>query len=246
MNKKPQFEEEDSDLECDVENMVSDDDENENPKPKTSVKKIVIGDDDDDEDDDDDVIDDDDDENDDEKYRFPSSTASDVRDKINDEEDEKAANTKKLREELVNQGMYPDEDDEDDADDYDENYLQKIDDVLKKNIIEEHHPEMISHNYEEVEALCRVVRDEDGVIMDPLHKTMPFITKYEKAKLLGERAKQINAGAQPTVVVDENTIDGYLIALKEYENKSIPMIIRRPLPSGGCEYWRLTDLELIV
>jgi DNA-directed RNA polymerase I, II, and III subunit RPABC2 len=246
MNKKPQFEEEDSDLESDVENMVSDDDENESPKPKTSVKKLVIGDDEDEEDEDDDVIEDDDDENDDEKYRFPSSTASDVRDKINDDEDEKAANTKKLREELVNQGMYPDDEDEDDDDDYDENYLQKIDDVLKKNIIEEHHPEMISHNYEEVEALCRVVRDEDGVIMDPLHKTMPFITKYEKAKLLGERAKQINAGAQPTVVVDENTIDGYLIALKEYENKSIPMIIRRPLPSGGCEYWRLTDLELIV
>ena len=246
MNKKPQFEEEDSDLESDVENMVSDDDENENPKPKTSVKKIVIGDDEDEDDDEDDDVIDDDDENDDEKYRFPSSTASDVRDKINDDEDEKQANTKKIREELLNQGMYPDEDDEDEDDDYDENYLQKIDDVLKKNIIEEHHPEMISHNYEEVEALCRVVRDEDGVIMDPLHKTMPFITKYEKAKLLGERAKQINAGAQPTVVVDENTIDGYLIALKEYENKSIPMIIRRPLPSGGCEYWRLTDLELIV
>ena len=112
-------------------------------------------------------------------------------------------NTKKIREELLNQGMYPDEDEEDEEDDYDENYLQKIDDVLKKNIIEEHHPEMISHNYEEVEALCRVVRDEYGVIMDPLHKTMPFITKYEKAKLLGERSKQINAGAQPTVVVDD-------------------------------------------
>jgi hypothetical protein len=24
------------------------------------------------------------------------------------------------------------------------------------------------------------------------------------------------------------------------------MILRRPLPNGGCEYWKLQDLELIV
>jgi DNA-directed RNA polymerase subunit K/omega len=179
---------------------------------------------------------------DDDVYDFPSSTASEMR---KDEEHKR----KPREEEEEIQGMYQsddEEEEEDDDDDYDENYLQKFDESLQKNVIAEHHPELISHNYEEVEALCRVVRDEDGIIMDPLHKTMPFITKYEKTKLLGERAKQINAGAQPTVVVDENIIDGYLIALKEYENKSIPMIIRRPLPSGGCEYWRLTDLELIV
>ena len=40
-------------------------------------------------------------------------------------------------------------------------------------------------------------------------------------------------------------IDGYLIALKELEQKKIPFIIQRPLPNGGCEYWRLTDLEII-
>jgi DNA-directed RNA polymerase subunit K/omega len=143
-------------------------------------------------------------------------------------------------------GDEDEDEDEDDDDDYDENYLQKFDEMLKKNVIQEHHPELVSHNYEEVEALCRVVRDEHGIIMDPLHKTMPFITKYEKTKLLGERAKQINAGAQTTVKVDDNIIDGYLIALKEYEQKLIPMIIRRPLPNGGCEYWRMADLELIV
>jgi hypothetical protein len=40
-------------------------------------------------------------------------------------------------------------------------------------------------------------------------------------------------------------IDGYLIALKEFEQKKIPFILRRPLPNGGCEYWRLSDLEMI-
>ncbi len=138
------------------------------------------------------------------------------------------------------------DDDDDDDDDDDENYLQKFDESLKNNVLEKHHPELIVHNHQEVEAMCRIVRDETGNIIDPLHKTMPFITKFEKARLLGERAKQINAGAHPMVKVDDDMIDGYLIALKEYDEKKIPMILRRPLPNGGCEYWKLQDLELIV
>jgi len=243
MSKKISFEEEEgSDMESDVDNMVSDDEDEEGQKPKVVLKKVSSVDEGSDDEGSDEDIDSGSDMDDDDVYDFPSSTASEMR---KDED-----NKRKPREEEEEiQGMYQsddEEEEEDDDDDYDENYLQKFDESLQKNVIAEHHPELISHNYEEVEALCRVVRDEDGIIMDPLHKTMPFITKYEKTKLLGERAKQINAGAQPTVVVDENIIDGYLIALKEYENKSIPMIIRRPLPSGGCEYWRLTDLELIV
>jgi DNA-directed RNA polymerase subunit K/omega len=241
MSKKISFEE-DSDMESDVENMVSDDEDEEGQKPKVVLKKVSSVDEGSDDEGSDEDIDSGSDMDDDDVYDFPSSTASEMR---KDEEHKR----KPREEEEEIQGMYQsddEEEEEDDDDDYDENYLQKFDESLQKNVIAEHHPELISHNYEEVEALCRVVRDEDGIIMDPLHKTMPFITKYEKTKLLGERAKQINAGAQPTVVVDENIIDGYLIALKEYENKSIPMIIRRPLPSGGCEYWRLTDLELIV
>jgi DNA-directed RNA polymerase subunit K/omega len=236
MSKKLEYDE-NSDVESDVENMNSDDDDDD-PKPKKIVKKVstdedyVSGDDDDDDisigDDIEDIENQSDVEEDDNRYDFPSSTVSDVnvRRKIIGDEDE--------------------DEDEDEDDDYDENYLQKFDEMLKKNVIQEHHPELVSHNYEEVEALCRVVRNEQGIIMDPLHKTIPFITKYEKTKLLGERAKQINAGAQTTVKVDENIIDGYLIALKEYEQKLIPMIIRRPLPNGGCEYWRMADLELIV
>lgn len=135
--------------------------------------------------------------------------------------------------------------DEDDEDDDDENYLQKFDQTLKTNVIAEHHPELIVHNFQEVDALCHVVRNADGIIIDPLHRTLPFITKYEKAKILGERAKQINSGATIFVDVNEEIIDGYLIALAEFEKKKIPMIIRRPLPNNGSEYWRLEDLEIL-
>lgn len=138
-------------------------------------------------------------------------------------------------------------DDDSDSDDDEENanYLQKFSDQLKHNVITEHHPELIVSNFHEVDALCHVVRDADGTIIDPLHTTVPFVTKYEKAKILGERAKQLNAGAVPMVPVNEDIIDGYLIALTEFEQKKIPMIIRRPLPNNASEYWRLQDLEIL-
>jgi DNA-directed RNA polymerase subunit K/omega len=138
-----------------------------------------------------------------------------------------------------------DNEDEDDEEDEDINYLQKFNEQLKTNVITEHHPELIVHNFSEVEALCHVVRDADGSIIDPLHRTVPFVTKYEKAKILGERAKQLNAGAVPMVQLDEHIIDGYLIALAEFEQKKIPFIIRRPLPNNSSEYWRLQDLEIL-
>lgn len=137
------------------------------------------------------------------------------------------------------------EESDDDNDDDDEKYLQKFNENIKKNIISDYHPELQNHNYEEVEALCRIVRDENGLIIDPLHRTLPFLTKYEKARILGERSKQIESGAIPFVKFGDKVIDPYVIALKELEMKRIPFIIKRPLPNGGCEYWKLSDLEYL-
>ena len=137
------------------------------------------------------------------------------------------------------------DDDDDEDDDANDNYLQKFNESLKTNVIAEHHPELIVQNFHEVDALCTIVRNADGIIIDPLHKTLPFITKYEKAKVLGERAKQLNSGAEPFVEMGDEMIDGYLIAMAEFEQKKIPMIVRRPLPNGGSEFWRLADLEVL-
>ena len=94
--------------------------------------------------------------------------------------------------------------------------------------------------------MATIIKDSNGNIIDPLHKTLPFITKYEKARILGERAKQISAGANPLINIDDTILDSYIIAVKEFEEKAIPFIIKRPLPSGGCEYWKLEDLEILV
>jgi DNA-directed RNA polymerase I, II, and III subunit RPABC2 len=135
--------------------------------------------------------------------------------------------------------------DEEDDEDEEEDYLQKVSEQMKENIITNYHPELKAFNNEEVEAACNIVRGPNGDIIDPLHRTLPFVTKYEKARIIGERAKQINAGAKPFIEVDKKVHDGYLIALKEYEEKKIPFIVRRPLPNGTFEFWRLRDLDIL-
>ena len=133
------------------------------------------------------------------------------------------------------------EDDEDE--DNGEQYLQKFDNSINENYILNFHPESVLQNYDEILTMTKVTRNTDGIIIDQLHRTIPYLTKYEKARILGQRAKQINSGAYPFVKVPETVIDGYIIAEMELKEKRIPFIIRRPLPNGGSEYWKIQDLE---
>jgi DNA-directed RNA polymerase subunit K/omega len=197
-----------------------------------NVAKIDEEEEDDDEDDEDEEDDEDDDGDDDED------------EDEDDDVDEEPLKTNSIQDRpFANMG--DDEDDEDDEDEEDDNYLQKFDENIKNKIISDFHPELQAHNYEEIDILARVVRDEQGNIIDPLHKTPPFLSRYEKARILGERAEQINSGAEPFIEVEPTILDGYLIALKELEQKKIPFIIQRPMPNGGSEYWRLRDLEML-
>ena len=134
---------------------------------------------------------------------------------------------------------------EEDDEDEDEHYLKKFDKDVRSNYIVNFHPESVIVNFQEVQQLCKIIRNDKGIICDDFHKTIPFLTKYEKTRVLGQRAKQINDGAKPYVVVAEHEIDGYLIAQMELGQKRLPFIIKRPLPNGGSEFWKLYDLQLI-
>ena len=72
------------------------------------------------------------------------------------------------------------------------------------------------------------------------------MTKFEKAKILGLRAKQLDQyGVQSLIEIDSNIIESHIIAEMELEAKVIPFIIQRPLPGGKKEYWKLSDLEFL-
>ena len=135
--------------------------------------------------------------------------------------------------------------DSDEEEEEDEDYLQKFEKDMQTNVLQSFHPETNNHNYDEVKKLSKVTRDENGMVVDPLHQTLPFLTKYERTRILGQRASQINSGAKPFIPVKADVIDGYLIAEEELNLKKIPFIIKRPMPNGGFEYWRVSDLELL-
>ena len=222
-------------LSNDSDNELSEvnDDKNKNIKMSLKQKNNVFNESDDD---DDDIGDDDDDDDDGNELGIGKN--------INDEK----VLIKSLKKNI---GFQPDvnndfENDSDNESGYeDENYLQKFSNEINKNYIMEFHPECINHNYDEIAAISKVTRDEFNIIIDPFHKTIPYLTKYEKTRILGQRSKQIESGAKPLVKVPENIIDSYIIAELELQQKKIPFIIRRPIPGGGFEYWHLKDLENI-
>ena len=125
----------------------------------------------------------------------------------------------------------------------DDEYYQKFNQGLNSSFLEYFHSETKIPNYMEIEELSNVIRDKNNIIIDNNHRTIPILTKYEKTRILGQRAKQINNGSKPYVNVSENIIDGYLIAEMELKEKKSPFIIRRPLPNGKSEYWKIKDLE---
>ena len=256
---------EDNEIYSDDENVEEEEDEYETNESITRgnlKKKSIISNDDDEEDEDGEVEGDvdeieqhgGDDENDDEELDENDNEDLDEDDEdldnneidddeeLDDDDKEEEDKQKKIKQ-LPQNVVYNDDDDDDDDG---ETYLKKFDKDIHKNYIMNFHPECVMHNYDEIEGLSKVVRDQNGVIIDDLHRTLPYLTKYERTRVLGQRAKQINSGATPFVKVPENVIDGYLVAELELKQKRIPFIIRRPLPNGGSEYWNIKDLENIA
>ena len=80
---------------------------------------------------------------------------------------------------------------------------------------------------------------------DANHRTYPFLTNFEKTKIIGLRANQISKGSVPFIAVPKHITDVRDIARLELEQKRLPFIVKRPLPNGDFEYWRLSDLLLI-
>jgi DNA-directed RNA polymerase I, II, and III subunit RPABC2 len=106
------------------------------------------------------------------------------------------------------------------------------------------HPE-IWPDYEEAVLEKLVIRDAYPPTADAGHTTYPFLTLYEKTKVLSLRAAQLAKGAPAFIDVPDYLTDVYEIAKAELEAKRLPYILKRQLPDGSYEYWRLADLMIL-
>jgi DNA-directed RNA polymerase I, II, and III subunit RPABC2 len=108
------------------------------------------------------------------------------------------------------------------------------------------HPELIIDYTEAlVNRIPLTVVQPSVAKPDEHHTTYPFVTLYEKTKIIGLRANQLSQGANPLIVVPKEVTDVRDIARLEFEQKRLPYIIKRPLPDGSFEYWRLVDLMIL-
>lgn len=86
--------------------------------------------------------------------------------------------------------------------------------------------------------------------VDPAHaKTLPRMSKYEFDSLVGLRAMHLSKGAMPFVDLPEDfsietNVEWRKVAIEELRGQKLPYMIRRVLPNGKVEYWRVCDLDL--
>lgn len=100
---------------------------------------------------------------------------------------------------------------------------------------------IINGGYSEADAQIRVKTAKGLAIAKEDRTTTPYMTKYERARVLGTRALQISLNA-PVLVDIEGETDPLQIAMKELAQRKIPLVLRRYLPDGSYEDWGCDEL----
>ena len=183
-----------------------------------------------------------------------------------DEEDEKddiLDDKIKDEEELNTDDEEEDDDDDaenmsdDDINDYEGSDLDEYidddfdDEILKKKLSDDEDEEDEEENEKynknenelyEPEFIDYSLIDEEEKIEIDAKITRPFLTKYEKVKLLAYRTNQLARGAK-TMIKTKKLMSSKEIAIIELNEKVIPLLLLRPIPNGKSELWNIRELE---
>lgn len=124
-------------------------------------------------------------------------------------------------------------------DEYENNYDENndIDDIEDNDYIDQ-------ENYEDQKFNIVSYNDVIKNINKKEKKTIPCLSKFEKARIIGTRLQQLAYGAQPKINT-ENLFDIKDIVEEELKQRKIPFIIRRPLPNGTFEDWKMEEFEYV-
>jgi len=139
------------------------------------------------------------------------------------------------------------EEEEEESEEEEEEYEDKDDDCLYKFAT---HKSTLFEDDGDIDEANFFIDEEnitttrDVYISNDQRITKPVLTKYERVRILGERARQLSLGAKPMIKSVEN-IDPINIAHAELKMKVIPLIIIRTLPTGEKEKWKLNELAII-
>lgn len=138
------------------------------------------------------------------------------------------------------------EDDEDAANGYDEDDCAPPT-AREDDLSEFFESTFLTTNDKEKQTKTQFTIFKDALDKTRRRRTLPILTKYEKAKIIGVRAQQIAMGS-PIYLPDEDVAKFKTpmeIAQEELRQKRTPLLVRRALDSKKCviyEDWYITDL----
>jgi DNA-directed RNA polymerases I, II, and III subunit RPABC2 len=138
---------------------------------------------------------------------------------------------------VVEEDIKDDDDDDEDTPDNKKN-LTEYNDEEEDDLITD------DNEYNDFDITEQEMKTQTYVTVPPDKRiTKPVLNKYERARLLATRTKQLSLGAKPLVKIESKTpLPPYEIALHELKEKIIPLIIKRVLPSGKIELWKMDEL----
>jgi len=141
------------------------------------------------------------------------------------------------------------------TDDITENLsLEKAIDTYKK-IRENKEPDMTEKEQEAIEMECEKIRNREIIDVDEKHEPEeigsegkivtgpPSLTRFESARIMGARALQLSLGAPPFISLPKDATTSLDIAIKELEERVIPITIRRTLPNGDYQNIPITNFK---
>ncbi|CAH6421831.1 DNA-directed RNA polymerase subunit RPB6 [uncultured virus] len=105
----------------------------------------------------------------------------------------------------------------------------------KENSDDEDEIELVFDDDKEEIKNMELVQNENRI-------TKPYLTKYERVRLIGDRARQLSLGAKP-MIKNVESLTSKEIAELEIKNNVIPLYILRPLPNGKKEKWYIGELS---
>lgn len=99
--------------------------------------------------------------------------------------------------------------------------------------------------------MSTVIQDDVSKIQNAdrsLYRSLPIMTKYEFDELIALRTLHLSRQAPPLVPVSEDfkvpsNMGLRMIALQELKEKKLPYLIKRQMPNGKPEYWKVKDLD---
>lgn len=113
--------------------------------------------------------------------------------------------------------------------------------------VEEDDPDLdiIESSIEDLEStpIYNIKNTTKGKIPNAERNTRGYLTKFERAKIIGVRAQQIALGAVPNIELPQgHHLTPREIAREELNQKKTPIVIHRIYHDGKYEAWKVEEL----